>query len=148
MNRKIKFRAWVLESGDKDEQGNPKGHMDYDFYINSKDGETQTVTFGEGESDYLNEVSIMQYTGFKDNNGKEIYEGDILESKDGLERVIFRDGGFYPFIKVGWQFATNPTIIKVLGNICESPALLNTQTIVKAKDISQIIDLEADAFSS
>lgn len=148
MNRKIKFRAWVLESWDKNEQVNPKGHMDYDFYINSKDGQTQTVTFGEGESDYLNEVAIMQYTGFKDENGKEIYEGDILESKYGLEKVIFRDGGFYPFIKVGWQFASNPETIKVLGNVCESPALLNNQTTVKEKDVSQIVDLEAEAFSS
>lgn len=148
MNRKIKFRAWVLKSWDKDEQGNPKGQMDYDFYINSKDGQTQTITFGEGESDYLNEVAIMQYTGFKDKDGKEIYEGDILEYKDGLEGVIFQDGGFYPFIKVGWQFASNPITIKILGNVYESPALLNNQALAKAKDVSQIIDLEAEAFSS
>ncbi len=41
-----------------------------------------------------------------------------------------------------------PATIKVLGNVCESPALLSNQTTVKVKDISQIIDLEAEAFSS
>lgn len=146
MNREIKFRSWVLRSSDKDEEGNPKGYMDYDFYLNS-DGKTQSVTFDEDESDFLNEIAIMQYTGFKDRNGKEIYEGDILESKYGLEKVIFRDGGFYPFIKVGWQFASNPAAITVLGNICESPVLINNQITVKSQDASQIVDLEAEAFS-
>ncbi len=146
MNREIKFRSWVLRSSDKDEKGNPKGRMNYDFYLNS-DGKTQSVTFDEDESDFLNEIALMQYTGFKDKNGKEIYEGDILESKHGLEKVIFRDGGFYPFIKVVWQFASDSTAITVLGNICESPTLINNQTIVKTQDASQIADLEAEAFS-
>ena len=48
---------------------------------------------------------LMQYTGLKDANGKEIYEGDIINFKQGetyfwgviVATVEYNDGGFYPF---------------------------------------------------
>ena len=60
MNREIKFRAW-------DEC------QKYMAYQGSPDLETI-----QSFMHHFGDKTLMQYTGVKDKNGKEIYEGDIL----------------------------------------------------------------------
>ena len=100
------------------------------------------------EADY----EVMQYTGLKDKNGKEIYEGDILvcgpEAKPG---EIFYSGGSACFA-IRWKddtakngfFGQNlkmmismagsncgekkeENLSEILGNIYENPELVNEQ---------------------
>ena len=92
---------------------------------------------GEGRVDGENTI-LMQYTGLKDKNGKEIYEGDILRIKnDHLdETVVFKvewGGEDYPaFYLPGYETEMNSFSelyygedeFKVIGNIYENPELL------------------------
>jgi len=74
---------------------------------------------------------IMQYTGLKDKNGKEVYEGDIIQyvinsyySCGDREEVKYQYGGFYPFSIAGWEGSTESHEIELIGNIHENPELL------------------------
>lgn len=76
-------------------------------------------------------LEVMQYTGLKDKNGKEIYEGDIIIAYDEMTDVI--DKGVIDWDKSEGGFCIKgcePTFLgyypelEVIGNIYENPELL------------------------
>lgn len=98
----------------------------------------------------FDDVVIMQYTGLKDKNGVEIYEGDIVNFQhiddygymtnvfqNGFYRGVVKWGGHYPAFDI-FDIKDNSTfgfdcnifsmesdiVIEVIGKIYENPELL------------------------
>lgn len=91
---------------------------------------------------YQSEVdgnSVGRYTGLKDKNGKEIYEGDILwvTDDDGCTGQIDTGVGEVEFLEGLWYICGNVQnglfdinkcrLIEVIGNIYENPDLLHRE---------------------
>ncbi len=72
---------------------------------------------------------VMQFTGLKDKNGKDVFEGDIVVEhnhgrKINQEVVRFEEGGFFPFAIPQWEVTMIIEECEIIGNIYETPELL------------------------
>ena len=137
--REIKVRAWT------DQGTKGKFRMEYNIGVLPDNIDAEWVENGFGLF-FKNKTRhiLMQYTGLKDKNDKEIYEGNIISDGDtakGNRVVVFENGQFNaPLIIEDWAigrnnirlnhfFMENGVLyehyqIRIIGNIYEDKDLL------------------------
>lgn len=146
MNRDIKFRAWVKDRKAIFEVVLINYVTKKVTYLFERVGHLLSI-----RHEKFNDIELMQYTGLKDKNGKEIFEGDIVKFKDcsidGTKEfynigVIEREGkrdelvisqlifeksyfteNYIDFINETFELS------EIIGNIYENPELLKEKEV-------------------
>ena len=128
--RTIKFRAW---------------HYLPEKMTYGIENAIGNTCFAFGHLIHDNDVEVMQFTGLKDKNEKEIYEGDIIIYDRGVgnwtgkrmsttHTVVFSEevfafvmdyGSSYIKLRKHWNYT-----YEVIGNIHDNPELLSTPAAV------------------
>lgn len=126
MTMTVKFRAW--DGGSLSRMYSPEEVMvgDSCIWILDEDSESNEWTVN-------NDLVLMQSSGMRDKNGKEIFDGDVLVSIDGMLNGVVKynsklgmwtnDLLLYNNFEKLWSIADSREII---GNIYENPELNRT----------------------
>ena len=131
--REIKFRVWDK----KRKKMFPISEMFFhaepiDLGIIDYDWDTVTIwsdnkEIGE-EVKRKNEIVLMQFTGLKDKNNKEVYEGDMVKDYSGETQEVIWDIHWNGM--GGWNLTGHSGVYEwigeeeIIGNIYENPELL------------------------
>ena len=120
--REIKFRAW---DGERFYCNDSLEH--FQFYLISGHASVESDWDGGQE---MQEWPIEQYTGLKDANGVEIYEGDLWKRGQFIGEVKFEYGAWHFYATKSSPtyeypaFHGNAKNGVIIGNIHENPELL------------------------
>lgn len=81
--------------------------------------EADLYSYGEiTEFDFVDPMTVGQFIGLVDCDGRKIFEGDILESLAGKVRIIVRD------IRETKSIALYANQYRVVGNVHDNPELI------------------------
>lgn len=121
MQREIRFRAWDAKRSEM--------FIPYELTFTKRGLHARGGQYAGTKEDFI----LMQFTGLKDKNGKEIYEGDLLREKNDpdVARVIYQDGAYWfcydkkNLFTYDWAKDNDAWgNLIVVGNIYENPELL------------------------
>lgn len=129
MSRTIKFRIW-----DNIKKNWCSNQLIWRINCDSGELTPPAILFQQ----HPEGVTIQQFTGLKDKNGQEIYEGDIVKFRSyddwtdqeghiGLYPIIWRETEHIGYYSAGWSAGYHgswPKEMEVVGNILENPELL------------------------
>jgi uncharacterized phage protein (TIGR01671 family) len=121
--RAIKFRAW--DKLEKRFTYPDKGYQGH--YVLTLNGQFQNLQNGSGGDEYV----VQQFTGLKDYESNDIYEGDIVRYElDGIVYTQTVEWGNNGWEMIDTRLYSTPLItnlpnFEVIGNIFEHPELLN-----------------------
>ena len=86
-----------------------------------------------GGPTWFRDSALMQYTGLKDQNGKDIYEGDIVRlQNEFVGPIVWSINGFtVERYVVGWNIDAkgNQDSVEIIGNIYENPDLIKQNVL-------------------
>jgi hypothetical protein len=110
--REIKFRAWAI---------NAKKMYSWEQMLEQRKHFASWFM-------WTDMYKLMQFTGLRDKNGREIYEGDILKDTGNIRRVLYNTPSFVLVDENGFFYWTyNTDEYEVIGNVHDNPDLLREE---------------------
>ena len=140
IQREIKFRAWNYRDRCMANDAfrlNSDGTAAFQWIMPKS---ASAANLGDGD------IVWLQFTGLKDKNEKEIYEGDRLATESETFEVIFdQRAAAFRFVDVvgNSKSPLNYEQIEVIGNIYEDPELLPDEKVETNLKIKTMADYEA-----